>query len=65
MNPTLLHRLWSLVDISHPRTLSAFSDGDLARWLVQQLQAEQSLSHQEINDLSEYIQSRSLLIREM
>ncbi len=67
MSPTMLRRVWSLIDGIRSTVPLALDDRSLEQWLLRQLRSEQPLgegSGSEADLLSDYIHSRLPMIRE-
>ena len=65
MTPTKLRQLWFLVETTHTNLLLKLDDTSLIQWLVEQVDDQCLLEHQETEVLSAYIQSRLSLIRDL
>ncbi len=65
MTPTLLRQLWSVIETTQAQILLKLDDASLVQWLLKQIAAGRSLNGEETNILETYIQSRSLLIRDL
>jgi len=65
MSPVLLNQVWKLVEAIPPNQLSGFSDPALIDWLSQRLAERQKLTHDELETVKAYIQSRIILIRDI
>ena len=65
MTPSMLRQLWSVVEMSQSHILLKLDDASLVQWLLKQLTLQRSLDHHEANILSDYIQSRLSLIRDL
>jgi len=61
----MLRQLWALVENTQAKLLLDFDDSTLVDWLLNQLNQEKSLNHQESDLFSKYIRSRISLIREL
>lgn len=61
----IIRMLWSLVEKSNPYHLLKLSDGELIKQLIEQVARVSSLSSDESETLSQYIGSRTLLIRDL
>jgi len=65
MTPLLLRQLWSLIESTQSAILLSLDDQSLVQWLVRQFGTERSLDHGEADTLSQYIQSKLSLIRDL
>ena len=65
MTPNLLRQLWSLIESTQANFLLRLDDASLIQWLLQNLNNQRSLNHQENDILSEYIRSKIPLIRDL
>ena len=65
MTPTKLRQLWFLVETTHTNLLLKLDDTSLIQWLVQQVDDQCLLEHQEAEVLTAYIRSRLSLIRDL
>ncbi|MBE9198425.1 MULTISPECIES: hypothetical protein [unclassified Nodularia (in: cyanobacteria)] len=65
MTPKILRQLWSVVENSQARILLQMDDPSLVQWLVKQTTKQASLDPNETDYLSDYIQSRLTLIRDL
>ncbi len=65
MTPTLLRKLWSLVETTQASLLVDLDDACLAQWLLKRLQMESTINGRDKDVLREYIHSRSSLIRDL
>ncbi len=65
MTPTMLRQLWSLIETTQSNLLLRLDDATLVQWLLQQFNQERSLNHEEIHVLSDYLNNRVSLIREL
>ena len=65
MTPKILRQLWSVVENSQTKILLQMDDASLVQWLVKQTTKQALLDPQETDYLSDYIQSRLTLIRDM
>ncbi len=64
MTPTVLRKLWSLVETTQASFLLRLDDAALGQWLYRQLEAQTNLDRDEADSLNAYIRSRLVLIRE-
>ncbi|MBH8566156.1 hypothetical protein I8748_29035 [Nostoc sp. CENA67] len=65
MTPKILRQLWSVVENSQTKTLLQMDDACLVQWLVKQTTNQALLDPTDTDFLSDYIQSRLTLIREL
>ncbi|MBE9050486.1 hypothetical protein IQ243_08695 [Nostocales cyanobacterium LEGE 11386] len=65
MTPKILRQLWSVVENSQTKTLLQMDDASLVQWLVKQTTTQALLDPKETDFLSDYIQSRLSLIRDI
>lgn len=65
MTPALLRQLWSVVETTQAQLLLKLDDAGLVQWLLKQIATARSLNREEAHVLESYIQSRSLLIRDL
>ena len=65
MTPAILRQLWSVVEASQAHTLLKLDDASLVQWLIKQTTTKTSLDGSQTDVLSDYIQSRLTLIRDL
>ena len=65
MTPTMLRQLWSLIETTQTNLLLRLDDASLVQWLLKQFRQQRSLNHEEIHMLSDYLNNRVSLIREL
>jgi hypothetical protein len=65
MTPAILRQLWSVVEATQAHTLLKLDDASLVQWLIKQTTTKTSLDGSETDVLSDYIQSRLTLIRDL
>lgn len=65
MTPAMLRKLWSLVEATQASLLINLDDADLAQLLLKRLQMESQINSKEKDLLTNYIQQRSALIRDL
>lgn len=65
MSPTMMRQFWSLIEMTQANIPLSLDDRSLVQWLLRQIRSERSLNHDETNVLSDYIQSRLPLIRDL
>ncbi|PAX55900.1 hypothetical protein [Brunnivagina elsteri] len=63
MTPNIMRQLWSVVESTHAKTLLNMDDASLVQLLVKQTKTKASLDGNEADYLSDYVQSRLALIR--
>ncbi|MEA5565091.1 MULTISPECIES: hypothetical protein [unclassified Anabaena] len=65
MTPTILRQLWAVVENSQTKTLLQMDDASLVQWLAHQTTTQAFLEPNETDFLTDYIQSRLSLIRDI
>jgi hypothetical protein len=65
INSSLLRQLWSVVEETQTNILLGFSDTELVQQLLRQLQFKGIFSTDELVAISDYIDSRLILIRDL
>jgi len=65
MTPKIMRQLWSVVETAHTKTLLQLDDASLVQWLIKQTNTQEFLEQKETDYLSDYIQSRLTLIRDL
>jgi hypothetical protein len=65
MTPKIMRQLWSVVENAQTKTLLQLDDASLVQWLVKQIHTQALLDGHETDFLSDYIQSRLTLIRDI
>jgi hypothetical protein len=65
MSPAMLRQFWSLVDMTRANMPLSLDDKSLAQWLLRRVRSERSLNNAEADVLTDYIQSRLPLIRDL
>ena len=65
MTPTMLRQLWLLIEATQANLLLRLDDASLVQWLLKQFNQERSLNHDEIHVLSDYLNNRVSLIRDL
>jgi hypothetical protein len=63
MTPNIMRQLWSVVENTHAKTLLNMDDASLVQLLVKQTKTMVSLDGNEAKYLSDYVQARLALIR--
>ena len=65
MTPKILRQLWSVVENSQAKILLQMDDASLVKWLVKQTTNQALLDPNETDYLSDYVESRLTLIRDL
>ncbi len=65
MTPKIMRQLWSVVETAQANTLLQLDDATLVQWLVKQTKTQALLDCHETDFLSDYVQSRLSLIRDI
>ena len=65
MTPTMLRQLWSLIETTQANLLLRLDDATLVQWLLKQYNQGRALNHDEIHLLSDYLNNRVSLIRDL
>jgi uncharacterized membrane protein YvbJ len=65
MNPTMLRQLWSLIEKTQTNLLLKLDDASLVQSLLKQFNQDQVLNHEEIHLVSDYLNNRVSLIRDL
>ncbi|MEH2350039.1 MAG: hypothetical protein V7K55_18985 [Nostoc sp.] len=65
MTPTIMRQLWSVVETAQAKLLLQLDDASLVQWLVKQTETQVLLDSNETDFLSQYIESRLALIRDL
>jgi len=65
MSPTMMRQFWSLVEMTQANIPLSLDDRSLVQWLLRQIRSERSLNNDETNVLTDYIQTRLPLIRDL
>ena len=65
MTPTMLRQLWSLIETTQANLLLKLDDASLVQWLLKQFKQDRALNHEEMHLLSDYINNRVTLIRDL
>lgn len=65
MTPTMLRQLWSLIETTQANLLLKLDDASLVQWILKQLKQEQALNPEEVHILSDYLNNRLSLIRDL
>jgi uncharacterized membrane protein YvbJ len=61
----MLRQLWSLIEATQASLLLKLDDASLVQSLLKQFKQERSLNHEEVHILSDYLNHRLSLIREL
>ncbi|MBD2450034.1 hypothetical protein H6G76_23295 [Nostoc sp. FACHB-152] len=65
INSTILRQFWSVVEQTQSSTLLGLNDTDLVKLLLRQIESKTTLNHEETSNLTAYIYSKTLLIRDL
>lgn len=65
MTPILLRQIWSLLENTQANILLRKDDASLTSWVLQQLTSQQTLEQHETEIVSNYIRSKTSLIRDL
>ncbi|MFB8790389.1 MAG: hypothetical protein U7123_16445 [Potamolinea sp.] len=65
MNPTMLRQLWSLIEKTQTNLLLKLDDASLVQSLLKQFNQDRVLNHEEIHLVSDYLNNRVSLIRDL
>ncbi|MBU7585002.1 MAG: hypothetical protein KAF91_19195 [Nostoc sp. TH1S01] len=65
VNSKILRQLWAVVEQTQSSTLLGLNDKDLVKLLLGQIQSNKVLDNEETLSLTDYIYSRTLLIRDL
>ncbi|WP_009631628.1 hypothetical protein [Synechocystis sp. PCC 7509] len=65
MTPAILRQLWSVVETTQAHTLLKLDDASLVQWLIKQTTTKTFLDGSQTDILSDYIESRLTLIRDL
>ncbi|MEO0768117.1 MAG: hypothetical protein AAFY72_01580 [Cyanobacteria bacterium J06649_4] len=65
MDIRLLRKLWSVVESTPSQRFSTLDDSSILHWLVEVLQADPAFDSQNLPVVSNYIQTRMPLIRDL
>jgi hypothetical protein len=65
MNSTTLRLLWSTIEGMQNDIISDLSDNKLTSYIVEQLQQQILLSSQERNKVESYLNTKTMLIRDL
>lgn len=65
VNSNILRQFWAVVEQTQSSTLLGLSDPDLVNLLLRQIESNKVLNYEETCSLTNYILSRTLLIRDL
>ncbi|MGL5080914.1 MAG: hypothetical protein ACRC8A_05455 [Microcoleaceae cyanobacterium] len=65
MSPSLLRKVWSLIEATQAPLLVTLDDAALVQWLLKRLQAESQINGKEAALMNDYISSKVSLIRDL
>ncbi len=65
MNITLLRQTWKLIEKTQTSELLETNDAELVQKLLHKLDRQQPLEHNDRNNLSTYLASKTALIRDL
>lgn len=65
INTSTLRQLWSVIEQTQSSLLLKLSDTDLVKWLLGEMDSQKVLSSEEVSNLSAYLYSKTLLIRDL
>ncbi|MGF1541066.1 MAG: hypothetical protein ACFCU5_11550 [Pleurocapsa sp.] len=65
LNSKILRTVWTFVETSNPNNLLKLSDREIVQQLIQQVESVLVLSLEDNYHLSQYIASRTVLIRDL
>lgn len=65
MSPTMMRQFWSLVEMTQANIPLSLDDRSLVQWLLRQIRSERVLNNDETNVLTDYIETRLPLIRDL
>jgi hypothetical protein len=65
MNPRMMQQFWSLIETVQKNIPATLDDRSLVQWLTRQITVEGTFDTREAAILSDYIDSRLPLIRDM
>ena len=65
MNPAILRQLWAVIEASQTSAMLRLSDADLIQQLLYQLNLKQCLTQEELNTITQYLCSKTSLIRDV
>ncbi|MEM9904884.1 MAG: hypothetical protein AAF921_07665 [Cyanobacteria bacterium P01_D01_bin.44] len=65
MDPYLLRQLWSVIETSQSHVILSLDDSGLVNWLLEQLAHTAPYDPRQTSVLSDYIRSKTALIRDI
>jgi hypothetical protein len=65
INAKILRQFWSVVEQTQSSTILALNDPDLVKLLLRQIESKTTLNNEETSTLSDYIYSKTVLIRDL
>lgn len=65
MSPNMLRQFWSLIEATRSNMPLTLDDRGLTQWLLRQAHSEQSFNISDADLLTDYIQARLPLIRDL
>ncbi len=65
LNSKILRTIWTFVENSNPNCLLKLSDAEIIQQLIEQVKSVSTLSLEDNYNLSQYIASRTVLIRDL
>ncbi|MGP0129375.1 MAG: hypothetical protein ACTMUB_08995 [cyanobacterium endosymbiont of Rhopalodia musculus] len=65
MKTSIIRQLWSIVEESSAKTLVNLDDSDLVSQLLKKLDAQYSLSSEDLQVMKVYFRSKTVLIRDI
>ncbi len=65
MTPTIMRQVWDLIENTQANILLKQDDPSLVAWLLSQLSRRRELAQQEVEVVSDYLRSRTALIRDL
>ena len=65
MNTSIMRQLWSIVEESSAKTLINLDDSDLVSQLLNKLNAQYSLSSEDLQVIEVYFSSKTVLIKDI
>ncbi|MEM8810063.1 MAG: hypothetical protein AAGF01_28935 [Cyanobacteria bacterium P01_G01_bin.38] len=65
MDPYLLRQLWSVIEKAQSHTILSLDDSGLVNWLLEQLAHTAAYDPCQTSILSDYIRSKTTLIRDI
>lgn len=65
MDSSIIHELWRLVESTPMRPLLNLDDTELINLITNQMQKDKGLTHDQLEQLQDYVSGRILLIRDL